>query len=90
MSPSSIRRFAGLPENKSVGSEPVIELFKGQVAWDGVVEIFDLTGHSKAKRCYAWSYLENDEPQYTTVLEIPPVNSAETAVKVAIAAKARA
>jgi hypothetical protein len=82
--------LAGLPENKSVGSEPVIELFKGQVAWDGVVEIFDLTGHSKAKRCYAWSYLENDEPQYTTVLEIPPVNSAETAVKVAIAAKTRA
>jgi hypothetical protein len=82
--------LAGLPENKSVGSEPVIELFKAQVAWDGVVEIFDLTGHSKAKRCYAWSYLKNDEPQYTTVLEIPPVNSAETAVKVAIAAKARA
>jgi hypothetical protein len=82
--------LAGLPENKSVGSEPVIDLFKGQVAWDGVVAIFDLTGHSKAKRCYAWSYLENDEPHYTTVLEIPPVNSAETAVKVAIAAKARA
>jgi hypothetical protein len=82
--------LAGLPENKSVGSEPVIELFKGRVAWDGVVEIFDLTGHSKAKRCYAWSYLENDEPQYTTILEIPPVNSAETAVKVAIAAEARA
>jgi hypothetical protein len=39
--------LAGLPENKSVGSEPVIELFKGRVAWDGVVEIFDLTGHSK-------------------------------------------
>jgi hypothetical protein len=50
--------LAGLPENKSVGSEPVIELFKAQVAWDGVVEIFDLTGHSKAKRCYAWSYLK--------------------------------
>jgi hypothetical protein len=64
--------LAGLPENKSVGSEPVIELFKGQVAWDGVVEIFELIGHSKAKRCYAWSYLKNDEPQYTTVLEIPP------------------
>lgn len=72
-----------------VGSEPVIELFQGQIAWDGVVEIFDLTGHPKAKRSYACSYLENDEPQYTTVLEIPPVDSAETAVKVAIAAKAR-
>jgi hypothetical protein len=39
------------------------------------------------KRCYAWSFLEN-ETQYTTVLEIPPVNSPESAVKVAIAAKA--
>jgi hypothetical protein len=34
-----------------IGSEPVIELFKGQIAWDGVVEIFDLIGHPKAKRC---------------------------------------
>jgi hypothetical protein len=32
-------------------------------------------------------YLENDEPQYTTVLEIPPVDSPESAIKVAIAAK---
>jgi len=71
-------------------SEPVIELFQGQVAWNGVVESFDLTGHPKAKRCYAWSYEEGRETQYVTVLEIPPVDSAETAVKVAIAAKARA
>jgi hypothetical protein len=67
----------------------VIELFRGGFAWDGVVEIFDLSGHPKAKRCCAWSSIENGEPQYTTVLEIPPVDSAETAVKVAIAAKAK-
>jgi hypothetical protein len=41
------------------------------------------------RRWYAWSYLENNESQYTTALEIPPVDSAETAVKVAIAAKAK-
>jgi hypothetical protein len=72
-----------------IDSEPVIELFRGQVAWDGVVEIFDLLGHPKAKRCYAWSLTDNEEPQYTTVLEIPPVDSAESAVKLAIASKAR-
>ena len=72
-----------------VGSEPVIEVFNGEVAWDGVVETFDLEGHPKAKRCHAWSFIENGEPQYTTVLEIPPVDSAETAVKVAIASEAR-
>jgi len=72
-----------------VRSEPVIDLFRGEVAWDGVVEMFDIEGHPKAKRCYAWSFLQDGETQYTTVLEIPPVDSAESAVKVAIAARVR-
>jgi hypothetical protein len=71
---------------RHVESKPVIELFRGKVAWDGVVEAFELTGHPHAKRCYAWSYEDNGEPQYVTVLEIPPVDSAETAVKIATAA----
>ena len=74
---------------RHVASEPVIELFNGEVAWDGVVETFELGGHPKAKRCHAWSYDEKGETQYVTVLELPPVDSAETAVKVAIAATAR-
>jgi hypothetical protein len=76
-------------EATHVASEPVLELFNGEVAWDGVVETFALTGHPKAKRCQAWSYEENGETQYVTVLEIPPVDSAETAVKIAIAAHAQ-
>ena len=74
---------------RHAGYELVIELFRDELAWDGVVDIFDLEGHPKAKRCYAWSFVENGETQYTTVLEIPPVDSPESAVKVAIAAKAR-
>jgi hypothetical protein len=72
-----------------VESKPVIELFEGKVAWDGVVEAFELTGHPHAKRCYAWSYMDKGEPQYVTVLEIPPVDSAETAVKIAIVAQGK-
>ena len=72
-----------------VASEPVIELFRGEVAWDGGVETFALTGHPKAQRCHAWSCEENGETQYVTVLELPPVDSAETAVKVAISAKTK-
>ena len=73
-----------------VDDKLVIELFRGEVAWDGVVAVFELTGHPCAKRCYAWYYVdEKGENQYTTVLEIPPVDSAETAVKIAIAAGAR-
>jgi len=75
---------------RHVASEPVIELFNGEVAWDGVVETFELGGHPKAKRCHAWSYQDDKgETQYVTVLELPPVDSAESAVKVAIASEAR-
>lgn len=72
-----------------VASEVVIELFQGEVAWDGVVETFDITGHPKAKRCYAWSYRECEGTQFVTVLQIPPVDSPEAAVKVAVASEAK-
>ena len=74
---------------RHVRSERVTEKFRGEVAWDGIVETFDIEGHPKAKRCYAWSFSENGEPKYTTALEIPPVESPESAVKIAIAAKGK-
>jgi hypothetical protein len=46
-------------------------------------------GHPKAKRAYAWTYREGDQNKTIAVLEIPPVDSPESAVKVAIASKAR-
>jgi len=68
---------------------PVHEVFRGETAWKGTVEVFDLSGHRKAKRCYAWQYEDGTETKTVAVLEIPPVDSPESAVKVAIAAKAR-
>jgi hypothetical protein len=68
---------------------PVTEIFNGQTVWKGKVEVFDLTGHPKAKRAYAWSHLDgkNDEAErFVAVLEIPPVESAVTAVRVSIVA----
>lgn len=50
-------------------------------------EAFDLHNHPEAKRAYAWSHLDgkNDErTRFVAVLEIPPVESAETAVRVQI------
>ena len=64
-------------------SVPVHEVFQGQTAWQGIVEVFDLIGHPKAKRCYAWTYGEPEE--FITVLEIPPVVDAQSAVKVGVA-----
>ena len=71
---------------------PVHEIFRGETVWQGDVEVFDLTGHPKAKRAYAWSHLDgkNDErTRFVAVLEIPPVESAETAVRVQIVKDAK-
>jgi hypothetical protein len=68
---------------------PVHEIFQGQTVWQGEVEVFDLTGHPKAKRAYAWSHREgeNDEGErFVTVLEVPPVDSPVTAVRASIMA----
>lgn len=69
---------------------PVHEVFQGQTVWQGDVEVFDLKGHPKAKRAYAWSHPDgvgDFDEKFTAVLEIPPVDSAKTAVKVAIVAE---
>ena len=47
------------------------------------------SGHEKAKRCYAWIYPDGEETKTVAVLEIPPVTSLKSAVKVAIATKPR-
>jgi hypothetical protein len=68
-------------------SAMIVERFKNQTVWEGVVESFALTGHPKAKRCYAWCYQDNGETQYVNVLEIPPVTSPQTAVQASIVAE---
>ena len=73
-----------------VRTEPVLEIFRGQTVWDGEVEIFDLTGHPKANRAYAWSHKDgpaDSQDRFVAVLEIPPIVSAQTAVKAAIVAE---
>jgi hypothetical protein len=64
-------------------SVPVHEVFRDKTVWKGDVEVFALTGHPKAKRCYGWSYGEPE--QFITILELPPVDSAQAAVKVGVA-----
>lgn len=67
----------------------VHEVFRGQTVWKGEVEVFDLAGHPKANRCYAWSHPEGPDDKgerFVTVLEIPPVESAVTAVRASIVA----
>lgn len=60
----------------------VAEYFKGKTVWEGDVEVFDLAGHPKAKRCYGWTHGEPEE--FMTILELPPVTDAQSAVKVGV------
>jgi hypothetical protein len=69
---------------------PVAETHLGEISWEGDVAVFRIDGHLRARRCYAWGVPDDDEAEsrkITTVLEIPPVNSAETAVRAARARK---
>src|SRR5260370_38883462 len=76
-------------ESLHVESVAVKEVLDGETAWEGTVEVFDLVGHPKASRAYAWSYRDGDETKSITVLHLAPVDSPESAVKVAIASKGR-
>jgi len=70
----------------------VKETFQGKTVWEGIVEVFDLHGHPKATRVYAWAH-ETDNPQkpvrHVTVLHAHPIKSAQDAVRVAILQEAR-
>ena len=78
--------------SQHVESVPVEEIFNGKIIWKGVVEVFTLTGHPKASRCFAWSHNDgqgDSDERFVVVLEIPPVDSPETAVQAAIVAEVR-
>lgn len=74
-----------------VETVPVKEVFRGQVAWQGDVEVFDVKGHPRAAQCFAWGVRRDDDKGWdvTAVLGVPPVITPELAVKAAIVAHAR-
>ncbi len=66
----------------------VHEAIEGKTCWDGEVQVFWLTGHPGAKRCYAWS--QQDRPdesqkQIVAILEGPSVIGPATAVRTFLA-----
>jgi hypothetical protein len=64
----------------------VDEKFEGKTVWKGDVEVFELTGHPKAARCFAWFHGEKGKSVRTiALLERWPVDSPHTAVRFAIA-----
>jgi hypothetical protein len=72
-------------------SVPVRETFEGKPVWEGIVHVFDLTGHPKASRAYAWSSpIEgSDKRRFFAVLEMGAIKSPQDAVRAAIVAEHR-
>src|SRR5471030_669243 len=73
-------------------SVPVRETHKGEPVWEGVVHMFDLQGHPKATRAYAWSSpIEgSDKRRFFAVLHMGAITSPVDAVRAAIVAEHRA
>lgn len=74
---------------KLVKSVAVSETFEGKPVWEGVVHVFDLVGHPKAKTAYAWSSPidRSNKRRFFAVLHIPPITSPLAAVRAAIVAE---
>ena len=84
-----IRRVHDL-DAEHVETVPVKETFRGATVWEGEVEVFDVRGHPKARRCFAWSYQTDEGGKRSfAVLDLPPVDSPVTAVRAAIVSDAK-
>jgi hypothetical protein len=70
---------------------PVKEVFEGKTVWEGTVHVFDLEGHPKATRAYAWSSpMEgSDKRRFYAVLHLGGIRSPLDAVRAAIVAERR-
>ena len=80
-----IKRLHGV-ESAHLESVPIKEVFQGKTVWEGIVEVFDLKGHPKATRAYAWAYETDNpkKPKHVTVLHMGPITSPLLAVRAAI------
>jgi len=79
-------------ESQYLETVPVKEVFQGKIIWWGDVEVFQIRGHPKAKRAYAWSHFTGTSDRgtrYVAVLDLPPVGSPQTAVKTAVMSEIR-
>lgn len=83
----SVRTLYGV-EGDYQASVRVHEIFGGKSSWTGIVEIFRIV-HPQAKYAYAWTYKDAvGKLHYPALLGIPPINSAEDAVRTYFAAQA--
>jgi hypothetical protein len=62
-------------------SVTVVETFRGQTIWEGMVEVFNVAQPPPAV-AYGWAVESDQGPQYVTVKGVPPAESPLAAVRV--------
>jgi hypothetical protein len=74
---------------KHAQSVPIKEMHGGQTVWEGIVHVFDVAGHPRATRAYAWSSpIEgSDKRRFFAVLHTGAIQSPRDAVRAAIVAE---
>ena len=74
-----------------VEAVPVKETFQGETVWEGTVHVFDLEGHPKATRAYAWSSpIEGStKRRFYAMLHLGGIMTPQDAVRAAIAEEER-
>lgn len=71
-------------------SKPVTERFRGETIWDGIVEVFSITGRDAETTAHGWAYGHDDgKVHHLALLGGPPSKSAMDALRAAAVAAAR-
>ena len=76
---------------KLASVEPVKETFEGKTVWEGSVHVFEITGHPRSHKAYAWSSLVegSDRRRFYAVLHLGGIRSPLDAVRAALEAERR-
>jgi len=76
---------------KLAGVAALRQMFQGKTVWDGTVHIFNLEGHPKATRAYAWSSpIEGStKRRFYAMLHLGGIMTPQDAVRAAIAEEER-
>lgn len=61
-------------------SVSVVETFRGETIWEGIVEVLKLDS-PPPELAYGWAVEGDDEPEYVAVLGKPPINAPIDAVR---------
>jgi len=70
----------------------VVEKFGKKTLWSGTVSVYEIKGHPKATKAYAWSspIRGSTKRRYYAVLHVQPIDSPEKAVRASIVRDRRA